>query len=49
MCEEQKDFYWDPAMCQCQGRHLVARGAGEEPGGARADNCADYFRYFTQF
>ena len=44
LCEDQKDFYWNYERCECEGRSLVARGAGEQPGLARQENCADYLR-----
>ena len=42
ICDEQKDFFWNYDSCECERRSLVARGAGEEPGG-NWGNCGEYF------
>ena len=48
LCEDQKDFYWNSESCECEGRSLVARGAGEQPGTARSESCGDYLRSFVR-
>jgi len=43
-CEEEKNFNWNSEKCECEGRSLVARGAGLEPARTGSDNCVEYLR-----